>query len=84
MKWYVCVKFWYGLNELLNDYKIVIMNHVLSMKLAENLLYECCLPLLVEKTHIGVASWLKPSLHCATRPGNTGVPCGRVRKSVAN
>ena len=35
IKWYVCVKFYYGLNELLNDDEIVVMKHVLSMKLAE-------------------------------------------------
>ncbi|KHG04981.1 Uncharacterized protein 38 [Gossypium arboreum] len=31
-----------------------------------------------------VANWLKLSLQCATWPGNTGVPCGRVKKSVAS
>ena len=72
------------LNGLLNDDDLVVMKHVLSMKLAKNLLYECCLALLVGVIQIGVENWLKPSLHCATRPGHTGVPCGRVCKAVTS
>ena len=55
------------LNGLLNDDDIVVMKHVLSMNWL-NILYECCLIWLVGMTHKGVANWLKPSLHCATRP----------------
>ncbi|KAK5777278.1 hypothetical protein PVK06_045245 [Gossypium arboreum] len=35
-------------------------------------------------THNGVASWLKPSLHCATRSKATGVLCGHVCLAVTS